>query len=59
MIDQQGRVATYRVQTNEHELIIVLQGKRCRDSMSGEPLETTVTVILDDKEYRGCGRPLH
>jgi len=59
MIDQQGRVATYRVQANEHELIIVLQGQRCRDSMSGEPFETTVTVILDDREYRGCGRPLH
>lgn len=59
MIEQQGRVATYRIQANEHELIIVLQGQRCRDSMSGEPFETTVTVIFDDKEYQGCGRPLH
>jgi membrane-bound inhibitor of C-type lysozyme len=59
MIDQQGRVATYRVQANEHELTIVLKGQRCRDTMSGEPFETTATVILDHREYQGCGRPLH
>lgn len=59
MIDQQARVTTYRVQANEHELIIVIKGQRCRDSMSGEPFETSVTVIFGDREYQGCGRPLH
>ena len=59
IIDQQGRVATYSVQANEHELTIVLQGQLCRDSMSGEPFESSVTVIFDHREYLGCGRPLH
>jgi membrane-bound inhibitor of C-type lysozyme len=58
-MDQQAVVTTYRVQANEHELVIVLTPQRCRDSMSGELFETGVTVILDDKEYQGCGRPLH
>jgi putative lipoprotein len=59
MIDQQARVTTYRVRANEHELVIVIIGQHCRDSMSGEPFETSVTVVLDDREYQGCGRPLH
>lgn len=59
MIDQQARVTTYRVQANEHEMTIVIQGQRCRDSMSGEPFETSVIVIFDHREYQGCGRPLH
>jgi len=37
----------------------VIAGQGCRDSMSGEPFETRVTVIFDDREYQGCGRPLH
>ena len=59
MIDLQARVTTYRVQASEHELVIVITGQGCRDSMSGEPFETRVTVIFDDREYQGCGRPLH
>ena len=59
IIDQRARVTTYRIQTNEHELIIVIKGQRCLDSMSGEPFETSVTAIFGDTKYQGCGRPLH
>jgi membrane-bound inhibitor of C-type lysozyme/uncharacterized membrane protein len=57
--DQQARKTTYEVRTPEHELTVMLEALSCRDSMSGEPFETTVTVILDGRTYRGCGRPLH
>lgn len=40
-------------------VIVVLELGECRDTMSGEVFETTVTVRLDDTTYRGCGRPLH
>jgi uncharacterized membrane protein len=57
--DQHARKTTYEVRTPEHELTVVLEALRCHDSMSGEPFETTVTVLLDGRTYRGCGRPLH
>ena len=41
------------------DLVIVLEGQTCRDTMSGEEFETTVTVVLDGNKYRGCGRALH
>jgi membrane-bound inhibitor of C-type lysozyme/uncharacterized membrane protein len=57
--NQQARKTTYEVRTLEHELTVTLEALSCRDSMSGESFETTVTVILDGQIYRGCGRPLH
>ncbi len=42
-----------------HELVSVLAVRRCQDTMSGESFETTVTVVLDGKELRRCGRALH
>jgi len=57
--DQQARKTTYRVDDGGHDLMIVIEGRRCHDSMSGEALESTVTVTLDGKNYRGCGRALH
>ncbi len=38
-----------------HDLVLVLEGQTCRDTMSGEEFETTVTVVLDGKEHRGAG----
>ena len=49
----------YQAQNSRDKLTIVLEGKRCRDTMADESYSTTVTVTLNDKTYRGCGRPLH
>mgnify|MGYP003566012029 CR=1 FL=1 len=59
MTDQETRTTTYAVKGADHELAIVLEGRHCQDSMSGEMFETKVTVVLDGEEFRGCGRPLH
>ena len=37
---------------------VLIEGKPCTDSMSGEAFEVTVTVTLGDKTLRGCGRAL-
>lgn len=57
--DAKTGTTTYRVQNQEHDLEIQLQSRPCRDSMSGELLETKVTVNLDGRTYQGCGRALH
>jgi putative lipoprotein len=54
----QSTRTTYRARTAEHTLSIVVEATPCNDAMSGIPFEATVTVTLDDQEYRGCGRAL-
>ena len=49
----------YETREGDHRLTVVLEGRSCRDSMSGEAFETRVTVTLDDRTLRGCGRALH
>ena len=38
---------------------VLIEGTSCTDTMSGESFEVTVTVTLDGKEFRGCGRALY
>lgn len=38
---------------------ILIQGTPCSDSMNGEQFETTVTLMLDERELKGCGRALY
>ncbi|NIS78931.1 MAG: phosphatase PAP2 family protein [Anaerolineales bacterium] len=59
LVDQHTSKTVYRVQEGKQELTVVIQARPCRDSMSGEPFEASVTVILDDKKYRGCGKAMH
>jgi acid phosphatase (class A) len=59
LVDRQARKTTYRVQEAQHDLAVLIEGRSCQDTMSGEAFDTTVTVILDSKEYRGCGKALH
>lgn len=40
-------------------IMVQIEGTACRDSMSGERFESTVTVTLNGKSYRGCGHALH
>ena len=58
-VDQQERTTVYTAQDDMHELSVTIVGYRCRDTMSGEEFETTVTVIFDGKKYHGCGKALH
>ena len=58
-VDQKTRTTVYSAQTEEHEIAVRIVGRSCRDTMSGEAFETTVTVILDAKKYHGCGKALH
>ncbi|MCK4988205.1 MAG: MliC family protein [Desulfobacterales bacterium] len=58
-IDQQARTTVYKFQNDKHVMSVIIVGRHCRDTMSGEAFETTVTVILDGKQYRGCGKTLH
>lgn len=48
----------YRVETEAHRAAIVIDDEPCRDVMSGWPYESTVSMTLDGREYRGCGRRL-
>lgn len=58
-MDEQQSKSTYKAIEGEHELSLVLEAKKCQDSMIEERYETTVTLLLDGKRLHGCGRPLH
>ena len=53
------RRTTYEAAHGEVRVIVELEGKECRDTMSDDRFETTVTVRVNDTTYRGCGRALH
>jgi len=57
--DQRARTTTYRIQDGEHDLTILIEGRSCQDTMSGEEFEAAVTVTLDGRTLSGCGRALH
>ncbi len=57
--DAAGRQTTFETATGEHSLRVLLEGRRCQDSMADEDYETTVTIRLDGRELRGCGMSLH
>jgi uncharacterized membrane protein len=50
---------TYRGQNDDLSIVVVIEGTPCRDSMSGEPFESTVTIRFQGRTYSGCGRALH
>lgn len=41
------------------EIVVLLRGRACRDSMSGESFDTQVVVTLEGRILQGCGRALH
>ncbi len=41
------------------EFAVEVSGTPCKDTMSGEDFESTVTVYIDNRELHGCGRALH
>ena len=58
-LDPSEKKTTYRTREDGHELIVVLEGKECQDTMADWTFETTVTVTLDGKSVNGCGTALH
>jgi putative lipoprotein len=56
--DPQAARTTYRVRTEAHDLTITIEDKACQDTMSGEAFPSAVAVVLDGRQYRGCGRAL-
>lgn len=53
-----GGERVYRVDTGEYDLAVVLEERECRDVMNGMLFPLTVTLRLDGRELRGCGRRL-
>ena len=58
-IDQRTRTTTYAAENSNHTLTVVIEGEKCNDTMSYESFDATVTVTLDNKIHRGCGKALH
>jgi hypothetical protein len=56
--DPQSGDRSYHAVTETNDLQVVIQPKRCADTMSGKPFPATVTVTLDGREFRGCGNEL-
>jgi len=56
-VDRAGARA-YRTAADGQELRVAIEAADCADSMSGESFSHRVTVVLDDREFRGCGREL-
>lgn len=57
--DQQARTTHYYAEDGSHKLKLSIQAKPCNDSMSGKAFDSSVTLMLNEKVFRGCGRTLH
>jgi len=53
------RTTIYSASSNDNVIEVVIKGDPCRDSMSGEAFAATVSVVVNDKRYTGCGKALH
>jgi len=51
-----GTRTAYHAAANGNELTAVVERTACVDTMSGEAFEAAVTLTLDGKTLRGCGR---
>jgi uncharacterized membrane protein len=59
-IDPTARTTRYRgIGASGERIDVMIEGKACQDSMSGEPFESRVTVRLGGYTLSGCGRALH
>lgn len=57
--DPASRSTTYVGRSGSMQLTVTLTGEPCADTMADETYPTRVTVTLDGRTFRGCGRPLH
>jgi putative lipoprotein len=58
-VDPLDRKTEFRTTAAARELVVLLEARECRDTMSGDSFPTTVTVQLDYEVLLGCGTPLH
>jgi heat shock protein HslJ/membrane-bound inhibitor of C-type lysozyme len=45
----------YAARGDGHDISAIVTDRICADDMSGMPYPSTVTAVVDGKEYRGCG----
>jgi uncharacterized membrane protein len=57
-VDSTTWTTTYRARADGSDLRVLIRDEPCADTMSGERFSATVTLVLDDATYRGCGRAL-
>lgn len=55
---QEDKAARKTVFQIDADTRVLIEGKPCTDSMSGESFEVTVTVTLGTETLKGCGRAL-
>jgi putative lipoprotein len=53
-----GGSTVYDVSTEAHRLRVIIEERSCQDTMSGEAFPRAVTVEIDGRSLRGCGREL-
>jgi putative lipoprotein len=58
VVDDADARTTYHVTTAARDLQVVIEDRPCQDDMSGESFPSAVTVELDGRTHRGCGRRL-
>ncbi len=51
--------ATYQTKTADQTLTVSIAEQQCRDPESGQTFEAAVTVTLNGKDFRGCGKALN
>ena len=57
--DTGNRTTVYNASNNGDTIEVVITGKPCLDSMSGGQFSATVSVLVNNKRYQGCGKALH
>ena len=55
---QEDKAARRTVFKVDADTSVLIEGKPCTDTMSGEAFQTTVTVTTGMKTLKGCGRAL-
>jgi uncharacterized membrane protein/GNAT superfamily N-acetyltransferase len=56
--ETQEGTTLYRVTAGTHQIEVAIENVACKDTMSGEAHPRTVTVNVDGRALRGCGREL-
>ena len=57
VVYQEQRKTLYVI--NDEDIEIEIRGQPCRDVMSGEEFAVSVTIVIADRELKGCGRALY
>lgn len=53
-----GKEEKYTIETEAGSIQVSITEEPCKDSMSGESFSHTVSVIINEEEYQGCGKYL-